>query len=54
MIGVVITSSPSPIPAAKQAACSAAVPLEIATAYFVFVYSATHLSNSSILGPVVR
>ena len=32
--GVVITSSPGPIPAAKQAAWRADVPFEMATAYF--------------------
>ena len=31
--GVVITSSPGPIPAARQAQCNAAVPLLTATAY---------------------
>jgi len=53
-MGDVITSSPSFISAAKQAACKAAVPLETATAYFAPTYQATIFSNSTILGPVVR
>ena len=34
VIGVVMTSSPTPTPAAIQATCKAAVPLEMHTAYF--------------------
>ena len=54
VIGVVITSSPGPIPAAWHAACSAAVSFEMATAYFAPTYSATARSNSATFGPVVR
>ena len=54
VIGVVITSSPSLMPAANEAPCNAAVPLDIATAYFTPTYLPNFSSNSSILGPVVR
>jgi hypothetical protein len=51
VMGVVIASSPVEMPATAQAAWSAAVPLDTATAYLAPQYSATFLSNSSTLGP---
>ena len=54
VIGVVMTSSPAPTPAARQAMCSAAVPLLQSTAYFAPVTSQSFFSASSIAGPQVR
>ena len=41
-----MTSSPVPIPAAARDVCNAAVPLFVATAYLVPIYSANFSSNS--------
>ena len=49
--GVVITSSPSPIPAAKRATCNAEVPELVAIPYFAPTYFANSSSNSITLGP---
>ena len=53
VIGVVITSSPSPIPSATSARCSAAVPEATARTYFASRYSAIRSSSSAARGPVV-
>jgi hypothetical protein len=52
--GVVITSSPASIPAAMTHKCKAVVPLDTATAWRTPTNAATRLSNSSILGPILR
>ena len=49
--GVVITSSPSPIPAASNATCNAEVPELVAIPYFAPTKSANSFSNSITLGP---
>ena len=54
VIGVVMTSSPSPMPAAIQAMCSAAVQLEVTTAYLAPVISQMVFSTASTAGPQVR
>src|SRR3954454_16109067 len=51
--GVVITSSPGPIPSATSARCIAAVPDETASACFAPTYAAKRRSSSSARGPVV-
>src|SRR5581483_11568083 len=51
--GVVITSSPGPIPIATSARCIAAVPDETATACSAPTYSAKRCSSSAARGPVV-
>src|SRR3989338_9640326 len=48
-----MTSSPGPMPAAKQAAWRAAVPLETAVAYLAPTFWAIFDSNDSIVGPWV-
>ena len=47
----VSTSSPGPMPRAASDRCSAAVPLESATAYGTAAVAATSRSNSSTCGP---
>src|SRR5262249_36704611 len=47
------TSSPGPMPRARKARNSAAVPLETATASAVPVISAKSFSNASVRGPAV-
>ena len=47
-----ITSSPGPSPAARPCRCSAAVPLETATACAAPAYSANAASNSAMRGPM--
>src|SRR3989344_7387187 len=49
--GVVITSSPGPIPAAVKATIRALVPLSVATAYLVPQYLAKASSNSATFSP---
>ena len=49
--GVVITSSPFPIPKAFIIKCRAEVPEFTATAYFLFTYCEIALSNFFIVGP---
>src|SRR4051794_37019120 len=51
--GVVITSSPGPIPSPTSARCIAAVPDETASACFAPTYAAKRRSSSSARGPVV-
>ena len=53
VIALVITSSPGPSPAAWQAACSAAVPDENATAYGAPHAAAHASSNAATAGPWV-
>src|SRR3989338_690038 len=53
VIGEVIASSPFLRPAARQAICKAAVPLDTATAYLAPAYLQRLSSNSFILGPCV-
>src|SRR5581483_3341191 len=53
VIGVVITSSPAPIPVATSARCIAAVPDETAIAWLAPTYSAKRRSSSAARGPVV-
>src|SRR5581483_6588355 len=53
VIGVVITSSPGPIPIATSARCIAAVPDETAIACVAPAYSANRSSSSAARGPVV-
>ena len=53
VIGVVITSSPSPIPSATSARCIAAVPEATASTCFASRYSAIRSSRSAARGPVV-
>src|ERR671919_39049 len=53
VIGVVITSSPGPTPAATSDRCMAAVPDESATACRAPTYSAKRRSSSSARGPLV-
>src|SRR3989344_1505295 len=52
--GVVITSSPRPMPAATMARCRPAVPLETVQAYFVPIFFANFFSNSTYFGPKLR
>ena len=54
VMGEVIASSPLRRPAARHARCSAAVPLQTATAYLAPVYAHSAASNSLTLGPCVR
>ena len=54
VMGLVITSSPGPIPAASAAICSAAVPLLTATQYLAPVMRQSMLSSSRVRGPQVR
>src|SRR3989344_8768917 len=49
--GVVITSSPEPMPAALSAVIRALVPLSVAIAYFVPQYLANASSNSATFSP---
>src|ERR687898_1479228 len=53
VIGVVITSSPGPIPSATRVRCIAAVPEETASACFAPTYAAKRRSSSAEFGPVV-
>src|SRR5215204_1382748 len=53
VIGVVITSSPGPIPSATRVRCIAAVPEETASACFAPTYAAKRRSSSAAFGPVV-
>ena len=53
VIGVVITSSPGPIPSATSARCIAAVPEATASTCFASRYSAIRSSSSAARGPVV-
>ena len=53
VIGVVITSSPGPIPSATRVRCIAAVPEETASACLAPVYSANRRSSSAAFSPVV-
>ena len=49
--GVVITSSPSPMPHASNAVCKAAVPEFTAIPYSAPTHSANFSSNSATFGP---
>ena len=51
--GVVITSSPGPMPSAHSARCSAPVQCETASACFAPTYCANSVSKRLALGPVV-
>ena len=53
VIGVVITSSPGPMPRATSARCSAAVPDASASTCSASRYSAARRSSSAAAGPVV-
>src|SRR5688572_24687568 len=53
VIGVVITSSPGPMPRATSARCIAAVPEATASTCFASRYSAIRSSSSAARGPVV-
>ena len=53
VIGLVITSSPGPMPSASSERCSAAVPDETARTCRASRYSAIRRSSSSARGPVV-
>ena len=53
VIGLVITSSPGPIPSATSASCSAAVPDATASTCSASRYSAIRSSSSAARGPVV-
>ena len=52
VLGVVMTLSPGPTLAARQARCNAAVPLDTATAYFAPTYRATAFLEFRNLRPL--
>ena len=54
VIGVVMTSSPDPIPNAKRDMCNAPVQLVVPIAYFALRKDAKRDSNSATVSPVVR
>ena len=54
VMGEVITSSPGPTPKAAMSRCSAAVPLQQATACRAPTRSPRRASNSAVRGPCVR
>ena len=54
VLGVVITSSPGPIPRAFMETYNASVPLPTPTAYFVPHFLATYFSNSATSGPRIK
>src|SRR5438876_3349993 len=54
VIGVVITSSPGPIPSASSARCIAAVPEATAITYSASRNSLSRRSSSAVFGPVVN